>query len=87
MRYIVAIRRPADPVCYYLSKSGLRCYTDKNVYVAKSRAEADEQRDYFADRMREFVLTVERLPARVSLSEGLLRAVPVEEVEPCNPGT
>jgi hypothetical protein len=80
-RYVIVIRDRREgtaPVSYYLSKSGLRCYTAANVYVARSLKDAEEQRDHFAGLMTGFALTVEKLPARVSVAVGLLRAVPVE---------
>lgn len=78
MRYVVVIRRPDQPTSYYLSKSGLRCYDHRNVAVFRKKAEAIAERNYFAHNMPAFVLTVEQLPARVSVAKGLLRAVPVE---------
>lgn len=80
-RFIVTIRQPGQPTCYYLSRTGFRCYTPANVAVLHTLAEATEQRDHFAALMPGFVLTVERLPPRVSVSAAILRAVPVEATD------
>lgn len=78
MRYVVTIRKRSQPTAYYLSRNGLRCYTAANVAVFKSEAVAREQRDHFAAIMREFELSVERLPAGVrNLSKALLSAEPL----------
>lgn len=78
MRYVVTIRKPNQPTTYYLSRNGLRCYTAKHVAVFKSEKDAREERDHFAPMMREFVLSVERLPANVrDISKALLSAHPV----------
>jgi len=78
MRYIVTIRKRDQPIVYYLSRNGFRCYTPAAVAVFKSEGEACEQRDYFASLMREFELEVERLPANVrNLSKALLSSQPI----------
>lgn len=79
MRYIVAIRKRNQPTCYYLAKSGFRCYTPANVWVMHSLEMAKQERDYFASLMPDFELTVEVLPANVRwLPAALLSASPVE---------
>jgi hypothetical protein len=78
MRYIVTIRKPDQPTTYYLSKRGLRCYDARNVAVFTHELDARGDRDYFAAIMPAFILTVERLPARVrNVSKALLSAVPI----------
>lgn len=78
MRHIVTIKRRDQPTVYYLSKSGLRCYTAKYVAVFRSEADARSERDYFAAQMPEFVLEVERLPAHVrNVARAVLSATPV----------
>jgi hypothetical protein len=76
-RYIIAIRRPNHPECYYLSWRGLRCYEPKNVAVFHTAEAAQKEIEYFAKEMPSFQFSIERLPPRVNLSIGLLRAVPV----------
>jgi hypothetical protein len=79
-RYVVVIRKPDNPVSYYLSKRGLRCYDHRNVAVFRKLSDALEEREHFAGLMRDFRLTVEKLPPRLPVAKGLLSAQPVETV-------
>lgn len=77
MRYIVTIKRKEMPMVDYLSRNGFRCYTAKNAAVFRTAKQAQEERDYFASLMRDFELTVEAIPSRMSLAKAVLYAAPV----------
>lgn len=77
-RYVIVIRKPDHPTAYYLSRNGFRCYDHRNVGIIHSLADAQKELAYFVPLMREFRLTISRLPARLCLAKALLSAVPVE---------